>query len=133
MVLNVHINHNACYGRGEGGAGGYGRGGRERLYTYRYAVTTRMIPALKMGSDEGHFNVSVGSEGQSHKTVSTNHNLRPGLIFITSTPHSHVVPCLVISIVSWNTLCLLAEVRGAVIGQLTHGLRQCRPDNIKVR
>ena len=25
-----------------------------------------------MGSDEGHFNVSVGSDGQSHKTVSTN-------------------------------------------------------------
>ena len=30
---------------------------------------------IKMGSDESHFNVSVGSEGQSHKTVSTNHNL----------------------------------------------------------
>ena len=28
-----------------------------------------------MGSDERHFNVSVGSDGQSHKTVSTNHNL----------------------------------------------------------
>ena len=28
-----------------------------------------------MGSDEIHFNVSVGSDGQSHKTVSTNHNL----------------------------------------------------------
>ena len=28
-----------------------------------------------MGSDESHLNVSVGSEGQSHKTVSTNHNL----------------------------------------------------------
>ena len=28
-----------------------------------------------MGSDENHFNVSVGSDGQSHKTVSTNHNL----------------------------------------------------------
>ena len=28
-----------------------------------------------MGSDESHFNVSGGSEGQSHKTVSTNHNL----------------------------------------------------------
>ena len=28
-----------------------------------------------MGSDESHFNVSVGSAGQSHKTVSTNHNL----------------------------------------------------------
>ena len=30
---------------------------------------------IKMGSDESHFNVSVGSNGQSHKTVSTNHNL----------------------------------------------------------
>ena len=29
----------------------------------------------EMGSDESHFNVSVGSEGQSHKIVSTNHNL----------------------------------------------------------
>ena len=28
-----------------------------------------------MGSDKSHFNVSVGSDGQSHKTVSTNHNL----------------------------------------------------------
>ena len=34
-----------------------------------------MIPALlKMGSDESHFNVSVGSDGRS-QTVSTNHNL----------------------------------------------------------
>ena len=30
---------------------------------------------IKMGSDESRFNVSVGSERQSHKTVSTNHNL----------------------------------------------------------
>ena len=28
-----------------------------------------------MGSDESHFNILVGSDGQSHKTVSTNHNL----------------------------------------------------------
>ena len=28
-----------------------------------------------MGNDESHCNVSVGSDGQSHKTVSTNHNL----------------------------------------------------------
>ena len=27
---------------------------------------------VKMGSDESHFNVSVGSDGQSHKAVSTN-------------------------------------------------------------
>ena len=30
---------------------------------------------IEMGSDESHFNVSVGSDGQSHRTVSTNHNL----------------------------------------------------------
>ena len=30
---------------------------------------------IKMGSDESHFNVSVGSDIQSHKTASTNHNL----------------------------------------------------------
>ena len=30
---------------------------------------------IKMGSDESHFNVSVGSDEQRHKTVSTNHNL----------------------------------------------------------
>ena len=30
---------------------------------------------IKMGSDASHFNVSVGSDGQIHKTVSTNHNL----------------------------------------------------------
>ena len=28
-----------------------------------------------MGSDESHFNVSVGIDGQSHKTVSTNHSI----------------------------------------------------------
>ena len=30
---------------------------------------------IKMGSVESHFNVSAGSDGQSHRTVSTNHNL----------------------------------------------------------
>ena len=29
---------------------------------------------IKMGRDESHLNVSVGSDGQSHKTVSRNHN-----------------------------------------------------------
>ena len=28
-----------------------------------------------IGSDESHFNVSVGSDGQSNKTLSTNHDL----------------------------------------------------------
>ena len=44
MVLNVHRNHKAYYGRGEEGCGG---GGRGRLYTYRYTVITRMIPILR--------------------------------------------------------------------------------------
>ena len=30
---------------------------------------------IKMGSADSLFNVSLESEGQSHKTVSTNHNL----------------------------------------------------------
>ena len=33
-------------------------GGRGRLYTYRYTVTTRMT-CIKMGSDESRFNVSL--------------------------------------------------------------------------
>ena len=37
--------------------------------------TTKNDFCIKMGSDESHFNVSVGSDGQSHKTVSKNHNL----------------------------------------------------------
>ena len=60
---------------GEKGGRGYGGWGRGRLYTYRYAVTTRMT-CIKMGSDESHFDVSVGKDGQSHtETVSANHNL----------------------------------------------------------
>ena len=51
-------------------------GGGEGDYIPIPTVTTRMIPALRclMGSDESHFNVSVQRDGQSHKTVSTNHN-----------------------------------------------------------
>ena len=30
-----------------GGGGGMEVGGREGLYTYRYTITTRMIPALR--------------------------------------------------------------------------------------
>ena len=34
-------------------------GGRGKLYTYCYTVTTRMTPALKIGSNESYFNVSL--------------------------------------------------------------------------
>ena len=33
-------------------------GGRGRVYTYRYTVTTRMT-CIKMGRDESHCNVSL--------------------------------------------------------------------------
>ena len=87
MVLNVHRNHKAYQGRGERDKGvwRWGEreiiylslhcGGRGRLYTYRYTVTTRMTPALRWAVMRAIFNVSVGSDGQSGKTVSTNHNL----------------------------------------------------------
>ena len=33
------------------------------------------MTCIKTGSDESHFNVSVGSDGQSHRTVPINHSL----------------------------------------------------------
>ena len=49
--------------------------GKREIATYRYTITTRMIPALRWAAMRASFNVSVGSDGQSHKTVSTNNNL----------------------------------------------------------
>ena len=74
MVLNVHRNPKAYLGRGEAGRG-YGGGGRGRLYLSTATLSTHDDSCIKMGSDESHFNVSVGSDGQSRKTVSTKHNL----------------------------------------------------------
>ena len=58
---------------GEKGERGYGGGGRGRLYTYRYNVTTRMTPALKWAAMRAIL-MFHNCEGQSHKTVSTDHN-----------------------------------------------------------
>ena len=66
MLLHLHRNHKVYYmdigpwliRDGEKGRRGDGGGGRGRLHTYRYTVTTRMT-CIKMGSDEGHFNVSL--------------------------------------------------------------------------
>ena len=73
MVLNVHRNHKVYQGQGEGGKRGYGGGGRERLYTYCYTVTTRMSPALRWAMMRPIL-MFHNCEGQSHKTVSTDHN-----------------------------------------------------------
>ena len=57
-----------------GGGGGMEVGGRRRLYTYRYTVTTRMTSALRLEAMRAIL-MFHNCEGQSHKTVSTNHNL----------------------------------------------------------
>ena len=62
--------------------GGGGMEGRGDMEGEREIIIYLSLPChhqndscIKMGSDESHFHVSVGSDGQSHKTVSTNHNL----------------------------------------------------------
>ena len=50
-------------------------GEREIIYLSLHCHHYQNDFCIKMGSDESHFNVSVGSDGQSHRTVSTNHNL----------------------------------------------------------
>ena len=52
-----------------------GDNGGEGDYIHIATLSPPNDRCIKMGSDESHFNVSVGSDGQSHKTVSTNHNL----------------------------------------------------------
>ena len=69
MVLNVHINH-----KGEGGRKGVWRwGDREIIYLSIYCHHQK-DSCIKMRSDDSDFNVSVGSYGQSHRTVSKNHS-----------------------------------------------------------
>ena len=53
--------------------GGYG-GGREIIYLSLHCHHQN-DSCIKMGNDESHFNIPVESDGQSHRTVSTNHNL----------------------------------------------------------
>ena len=51
-----------------------GEGEREIIYLSLHCHHQNDF-CIKTGSVESRFNVSVGSDGQSHKTVSTNHNL----------------------------------------------------------
>ena len=59
---------------GEKGGEGMEVGEREIIYLSLHCHHQNYF-CIKMGNDKSHFNVSVGSDGQSHKTVSTNHNL----------------------------------------------------------
>ena len=73
MKLNVHRNHKAYQGLGEGGE--VWRWGRWEIIYLSLHCHHQNDSCIKMGSDERHFKVSVESDGQSHKIVSTNHNL----------------------------------------------------------
>ena len=53
-----------------GGEGVWRWGEREIIYLSLHCHHQNDF-CSKMGSDKSHFNVSVGSDGQSHKTVST--------------------------------------------------------------
>ena len=79
MVLNVHRN---LIRDGDKG------GKREIIYQSLHCLRQNDT-CIKMDSDESHFNVSVGSDGQSHKTVSTDHNLFEGC-----TSGGVYVPCI---------------------------------------
>ena len=71
MVLNVHRNRKAYEGQGGGGGKGvWGWGEREIIYLSLHCHHQN-DSCIKMGSDESHFNVSVVSDGHSHKTLST--------------------------------------------------------------
>ena len=54
---------------------GYGGWGEREIIYLSLHCHHQNDSCIKMGSDESPFNVSVGSGGQSHKTVFTNHNL----------------------------------------------------------
>ena len=58
-------------GTGRKGVRGYGGGGRGRVYTYRYTITTRMTPALRWAAMRAIL-MFHNCEGQSHESVSTN-------------------------------------------------------------
>ena len=60
---------------GEKGRKGVWRWGKREIIYLSLHCHHQNDSCIKMGSNESHFNVSVGSDGQSHKTVFTNHNL----------------------------------------------------------
>ena len=73
MVLNIHRNHKAYR---DGGKGVWRWGEKDTIYIYLLLHCHHQNDfCIKMGSEESHFNVSVGSDEQSHRTVSTNHSL----------------------------------------------------------
>ena len=73
MVLNVHRNLIRLIEDWEKGEKGVLLSDGGRLYTYRYTVTTRMTSALRWATMRAIL-MFRDCEGQSHETVSTDHN-----------------------------------------------------------
>ena len=71
-MLNVHRTRRPIRA-GDKGERGYGEWGGG-VYTCRYSVTTGMTSALRWAAMKDIL-LFHDSEGQSHKTVSTDHNL----------------------------------------------------------
>ena len=61
MVLNVHRNHKAYWGRGDGGGGGrYGGGGGDYIPIYlSLHYNDQNDSCIKMGSDESRIHISL--------------------------------------------------------------------------
>ena len=58
MVLNVHRNHKAYYGRGEGVGKGYRGVERESIYLSLHCHHQNDF-CINVGGDESHFNISL--------------------------------------------------------------------------
>ena len=58
MVLNIHRNHKAYQGRGDGGRGYGGGGGVGGIIYLSLHCHDQNDFCIKMGSDESHFSVS---------------------------------------------------------------------------
>ena len=74
MVLNVHRNVRLISDGKKERKEVWRWGEREIIYLSLHCHHHNDF-CIKMGSDESQFKVSLGSNGQSHKTVSTNYNL----------------------------------------------------------
>ena len=59
MVLNVHRNHKAYQGRGEGEEKAVWRWGKREVIYLSLHCHHQNDSCIKMGSDESHFNVSL--------------------------------------------------------------------------
>ena len=57
MALNIHRSHKAYQGR-EGGGEEYGGGGKREIIYLSLRCHHQNDSCIKVGSDEGHFNVS---------------------------------------------------------------------------